>query len=138
MLGGQIQNQPVQPASLLRPSLVPCNIVKCLVVCQALQCSGHRDRHSVPAFLGSADAEQQLQKPVTSMCQVSGTNSATPVTPGNKRSCQSKMQEAIEQSPEVWLALLRNNGERSLTTLHGTARESPVCNMSSERRKTLA
>lgn len=103
-----------QPALLRHP--VPCSVVECLVVYQALQCSGHGDRHSVPAFLGSADAEQQLQKPVTSMCQGPGTNSATPVTPGNKRSCQSKKQEAIEkgctsEQSRVCLALVRNSGE---------------------------
>lgn len=91
-------------------------------MCQPLQHSARGDRHSVPAFPGSADAEQQLQKSVTSMCQVPGTNSAAPVTLGNKKSCQSEKQEAIE----VWLALDRNNGERCNTTLHCTNPKSPA------------
>lgn len=118
---GGLNSEPiVQPTAL--PSVVLYNFVECLVVCQALQHSAHGDRHSVPAFLGPADAEQQLQKPVTSMCQVPGTNSEAPVTLGNKKSCQSKKQEAIE----VWLALDRNNGERCSTTLHSTSPKSPA------------
>lgn len=128
MLGGLNSEPTMQPTTL--PSVVLSNSVKCLVVCQALQHSGHGDRHSVPAFLGSADAEQQSQKPVTSMCQVPGTNSAAPVTLGNKKSCQSKKQEAIE----VWLALGRNNGERCSNTLHSTTQKRPAGSKRSEEK----
>lgn len=102
-LGGLNSEPAVQPTAL--SSVILCNVVGCLVVCQAPQHGGYGDRHSVPAFLGSTDAEQ-LRKPGTSLCQVPGTTRAAPVTLGNRKSCQSKKQEAIK----VWLALDGNNG----------------------------
>lgn len=93
MLGGLNSEPSVQPTALLRPSVVPCNagsVWLCARLCSAVVME--TDTQSLPR----KDAERQLQKPAASMCQVPRTNSAAPVTPGNKRSCRSQKQEAIE------------------------------------------